>query len=624
MGASIITNTFGSDLETPHTEATQKLRDITGKNDLNVYGYGFSGLKMVDYDKQEENIIEKLDQVYDAFPNNDTLILIDTGGNDITSMSPSRAYKELTPEQKTKFQEDLDAVFAKVNERSGDVIVPDLTFRSYREILDLNSDENFVSDFSGAGPYIENEFRPRQTEHQPQFLNEDDKSVVDKYNFIRNNWTALLHTDGVHLNASSYPVFRDFILERIAYLFTDGNMPPPLDIPFETHSDFIVIDIGTLDKADYNSRDAAYHPINFTAITDTSPVTSNLKTITGKDVGDLIIETSVTELNDTNIGISTNTILPADENASYKDWELYSKEIMASALYFNEGESVTIKLTGLEINSEYEIEFVGSTNEEDGGYLKLTDNQSSNEDEILTTEATPIVGNIVAQTDSSGELELVATSRDGHGYFSGLSVEYVGPIEFETIIVGETADAGVRYRDDTGDTQVVDLTNANLQIGNRNGSFLLLHKAVYVFELPELPEGKVMDTATLSFVHFGRDGIAEITYSVDLRAIRYDSNNTVIVDDYDADGTLIQAGIITTDTNPPRTISTNETASENLANWINGLYDGDASAGDYIFLKLEPDSIPENISINSYRVDAADNETEENRPRLLIEYKDVE
>jgi len=613
-------NCFGSSLENPNLEATEKLREITGINDLNVYGYGFSGLKMVDLDKQDENVIGKLENAYQHFPNNDTLFFVEIGGNDITSMSPSRAYTLITPEQLQKFQSDLNAVFEKANERNNDVIISDITFRSYRNPLEINSAENFIVDFSGSGPYIENEFRPRQIEHQPHFLNTDNKSVVDSYNFIRNNWTALLHTDGVHLNSSSYTALQEFILERVSYLFTDTNMPNPVEIDFNQHSDLIVIDIGTIDKNEYNDRSAIYHPINFSAITSIAPVTTLLKTITGKDIGNLILDTSITDLNQDNIGVSTNTILPEDENASYKNWDVYSKEIMETALYFSEGESLTIKLTGLEINSEYDINFVGSTSELDGGTLKLKNNINLNEDEILTTSTTPEIGHFIAETNSLGELELTATSSSGRGYLSGISVEYIGPVQFEEVIVGETSDAGVRYRSDTGLIQVVDLTNDGLHIGNRSSTYLLLHKVIYVFKLPEIPSGKTLDNVTFSFYHSGRDGFNNITYQVDLRGIRYNSNSGVVISDYNANGTLIQEGILNVPLAPPRGISTSETGSLNLKNWINELYNEGATAGDYIFLKLEPDSIPGNTTINSFKVDSANNLDENRTPKLLLEY----
>ncbi len=620
VGASLMFNSFGSSLEEPHSEATQRLREMTGINDLNVYGYGFSGLKMVDYDKQDENMIEKLEQAYEAFPGNDTLFLIDTGGNDMTSMSPSRAYNLITSEQLEKFQDDLDAVFEKVNERNGDVIVADLTFRSYRNPLDPNSAENFLEDFSGSGPYIENEFRSRQMEHQPHFLNTDDRSVVDKYNFIRNNWTALLHTDGVHLNSSSYSVFRDFILERVAYLFTGDDMPDPVDVEFNEHSELIIVDIGTTYKQEYNERLATHHPVNFSAITNTSSASTLLKTITGKDVGSLILSTSVTDLNSDNIGISTNTILPGDENAFYKNWQVYSKEIMKTSLYFNEGESVAIKLTGLEINSEYNINFVGSTNEVDGGYLNLSDVLSLNEDEILTTKLAPEIGSFIAETNFVGELELVAVSSDGRGYLSGISAEYIGPMSFEDVVMGEVSDAVVRYRGENDTIQIFDILSDGLHIGNRSSSNLLLYKAVYVFELPEIPSSKILDNVILTLHHSGRDGVNDITYEVDLRGLRYSSSNTVVLGDYSAEGVLIQEGILNKALSPSRYISTSESGSSNLVDWINGMYGDGATAGDYIFLRLEPDSIPANITINSFRVDSANISDEEKRPKLLLEY----
>ena len=616
IGASIINAAFGSSLEEPHQAATSYFRATTGLDTLNVYGYGFSGLLMAKVGKQDESMLDKLDQAYAAFPTN-TVFVIDTGGNDITAMSP-RAYSLANAGQLLEFQDDLDAVFDKVNERAGDVIVMDLTYRAYRNTLNKNADENFLIDHSGSGPYIENEYRPRQQIHQPQFLNTDGRSVIDLYNLTRNRWTSLLHFfDGVHLNASSYPVLREFILDRVAYIFTSEAMPPPIE-PVVAHSDYIVIDFGATARADYNEREARFHPINFLAITNTTPNVRNLKSITGKDFGSVSLVSTGGAT-----GVSTNTLLPSEGLLSYGDWELYSPEIMGAAFYFDEGTTNVITMTGLNLNSQYTIRFAGSTTESDGGELALADSITGNYDAIDTRDATPIIGEFIAHTTSTGVLTLDVTSSSGRGYLSGVSVDYLDSIPVEQQIEGTTTDAAVRYVGATETYAIFDLNSVSSHIGNRNGSAVLYYKVIYVFELPELPENAQMDTAQLEFTYLGRDGFSIIDYDVNLVAVRHGSADSVLTTDYYG-GVLIQESILTLGFGAsPQRVSTSLSASEALSAWIMDQYNNGASAGDNIFLRLEFSSDPP-IGFNSFRVAMANEEDEENRPVLSINYTQLD
>ena len=233
------------------------------------------------------------------------------------------------------------------------------------------------------------------------------------------------------------------------------------------------------------------------------------------------------------------------------------------------------------------------------------------------------IGKLMLGEDSKGILAKSDTC-DYNGVIAEVSDKIPidpEPTESETIY-GDASDSMVRYRSDTGATEIFGLTDTSLHIGQRtNNGNELFNVGVIVFQLPEVPPGKEIDEIKLRIAHAGRDGISSINYDVDLRGIRHNSNNTVLTSDYADSGELLQESIITPDTTPPVYIETNNAGTTNLTNWIKDLYDNGAEAGDYVFIKLQFSEEPDDLNnINSYRILSGDNTENDNKPQLLVEY----
>ena len=131
------------------------------------------------------------------------------------------------------------------------------------------------------------------------------------------------------------------------------------------------------------------------------------------------------------------------------------------------------------------------------------------------------------------------------------------------------------------------------------------YSMVYVFELPELPDGEFVDTAGLSFYvhdinHFGSQHLDG--KGIDLYGVRMASSAGVELDDFFSgsfaatgnNGVGIQESIVFTNTGQPDHTGTgwhqtDPTGSANLGSWLQGLYDdpGYNPAGDnFAFLRL--------------------------------------
>lgn len=187
-----------------------------------------------------------------------------------------------------------------------------------------------------------------------------------------------------------------------------------------------------------------------------------------------------------------------------------------------------------------------------------------------------------------------------------------------SLIVADTADAGVRFVEADNTYSIVDLGSNDSHVGNR-ASTSQLRVLVFPFELPALGAGEFFDSDETTFsVHlmsreFGTD------FGVDLYGLRYASTPTVSTNDYaPAGATLLQETFFDASAINGTRISTDATGSSNLATWLGAQYSAGAVAGDYVFLQLRADADVATDAFNSYQVGMADNPTADLRPYLEV------
>ena len=143
---------------------------------------------------------------------------------------------------------------------------------------------------------------------------------------------------------------------------------------------------------------------------------------------------------------------------------------------------------------------------------------------------------------------------------------------------------------------------------------------ILVFELPNLA-GQPISMANLditaSWPQFALSG------SVDLYGIRSSSSNSVEVGDYafgatgNAGDSLLQTDLLVKGAGAQASarFETDGTGDTAMVAWLTGLYSAGATAGDFAFLRLQPDT----ESNNAWNITSADNGTMASRPVLTVD-----
>lgn len=193
----------------------------------------------------------------------------------------------------------------------------------------------------------------------------------------------------------------------------------------------------------------------------------------------------------------------------------------------------------------------------------------------------------------------------------------VGAYEFPVpvTVAGNTADREV-YSD--GTMKWVGQADARIG-GSKAGADGAL---VFVFALPELPEGETVLDAALTF------RLLSYSYyfpqsNADLHGLPYRASSTVLATDFyqgafggDPTAYPLQDDLMVSN-EPVGPISTDATGGANLAAYLAEQYAAGAQAGNCVFLRVNPDS----VNVADYRywtVATANNATVTNRPTLSI------
>lgn len=150
--------------------------------------------------------------------------------------------------------------------------------------------------------------------------------------------------------------------------------------------------------------------------------------------------------------------------------------------------------------------------------------------------------------------------------------------------------------------------------GSHNASFNSV--AVMVFQLPTLPVGQKFSAVGFTSYLLGQNGAP--TFNVDLYGLGVDSVSTVLASDYyagplDSSNTLLLDNYITPST-PGVTFPS--TSVSLLTDYLNICYANGTNAGQYVFLRLSPDTAA--LSWNYYHIASAEYQAPSNFywPRL--------
>jgi hypothetical protein len=142
-------------------------------------------------------------------------------------------------------------------------------------------------------------------------------------------------------------------------------------------------------------------------------------------------------------------------------------------------------------------------------------------------------------------------------------------------------------------------TGSGMKLGHSdNGGGLALISDILVFELPELPVGKIVTGGEISvYINWKREWVSG---SFDLYGLPYSSNDIISSDMHYAGAFIstqngnfgLQDGFWTApaggDIETPGYVSSSSDASGLIAGYINTQYDNGAKAGDFVFIRLSP------------------------------------
>ena len=160
------------------------------------------------------------------------------------------------------------------------------------------------------------------------------------------------------------------------------------------------------------------------------------------------------------------------------------------------------------------------------------------------------------------------------------------------------------------------------------------------FQFPDVPAGKVVESATLK-VHILGNDIADATYDIDVYALPARDAATVLVSDYfegvydtDANATAIQQSMFGLDKpvnpnvwpdnlgNPPVEIVMSADGGTSLAAFMNAQYTAGATSSKFFFVRLSGNK-DDKTGYEGLQVEAAESATEAYRPMLTVTYKDA-
>lgn len=218
VGASIVEQSFGRNLNTPNASATSALQ-AAGYN-IPIYGYGISALRLASHNTGDPNFsrgwADALEDVRAVHPN--AWIVVHLGGGDVTAYRP---YGTATTTELNNFQADFDAMLASINADGGTFFVGSQTFRDYGDVTFYDPD-------TGSRPFNENIVIPTLATDHPFSLTSYGRPKFDFYRWMLQDFENRLETDNVHPNPTGEADMRAYVVATLATILGGSE---PAEIP---------------------------------------------------------------------------------------------------------------------------------------------------------------------------------------------------------------------------------------------------------------------------------------------------------------------------------------------------------------------------------------------------------
>ena len=390
VGASIIEGSFGRDLTTPNTIATQEFRSA-GIN-VDVYGYGFSGATASEI---ASNLLAAMSSFTDK-----TLFIVHGGGNDVTS---NRPFSGMTQPAIDTVSADYQTLVDAAATRSDDCMLCNITFRPYSDGRDSTV---FNDESLGSRPFNDNILLPKIAQSLPSSINVDGNCVIDLYNWSRNEYKKLIGADGIHPNDYGDLELIRFMSDRVGYLFSGSAKPAPI-IP----RDAITFAVNVQDAINGGQ-------INQLPVEDFN---SGLNIPLNKDFG----STEIVNLSISSTAAGLTTSYGATSPSSIYFGDLDFNAATKNSIYIEAGESATFTYSLLEPNKDYVVKFLGSRVAVDTRVTRFTIGQSF-VDVNTSPDPAEQPKELTATADSNGELVITMTVQEGsHGYINAIQVRRI-------------------------------------------------------------------------------------------------------------------------------------------------------------------------------------------------------
>ena len=398
IGASLMAAMFGKNLTTPHAAATSQLAGLG--HSVPVYGYATSGVRLA-------AAVEQYTSARAAHPN--ALILMHLGGNDV---SADRPY----PGGQSTIDTGLANLLAVA---AGDArfYPASLTFRDYDDLT-------FQDPSRGAKPYNDNILIPWIAANFPQAMAPYGRPKLDYYRRVLQSFDTWLSADNVHLTASGYTAFREWIVARMADLLS-GQTPaeitervyePPVTPPASTNP--VIVNFHRLNSQAGANNISLYDVLDVTrtGLTDNTGAATPIAVRcyhTGNPVSASVSTT------DPAAGINSSGITTGTSDVA---GQLLATKVLSESWFVTVTPTGVVDISGLDPSASYEIAVVGSRTAADARTTQVTVGGQSVS--WNTTEATPQERKLTVTSSASGTLQLVFRAINGtqFAYLGGFSI----------------------------------------------------------------------------------------------------------------------------------------------------------------------------------------------------------
>jgi hypothetical protein len=317
----------------------------------------------------------------------------------------------MTAQEDTDFGNQLDAIMAAFSGTSW--ILADTNFRTYQDPSAIYGRDGFNDQTGGSLPYIDKYNKPRILANQPEYTNTDGRSIIDLFNYIRNDFETLLGSDGLHLSATGEQGFRDFVPARVKYLIQGGPKPAAITpLPKDNIGGIeakVALSLGTMSETLVNSAEEGLLAAGFKKYLrdDAGVYTPYLYSI---------VSTGNTD-NNVNGGNLTSPNVPTYVG------DIYCDEMIADSLYCASTNTVQHVIEGLSPNTAYNFEVLASRG---SGSARTTLLDWGDATASINTSTDPAENKkfATATADGSGVITIVQSATLGtFSYLGAISVE---------------------------------------------------------------------------------------------------------------------------------------------------------------------------------------------------------